>query len=136
MPVADLNHINIKAPMSLLDNVRDFYINAVGLNNGSRPDIPIQGYWLYAGDKPIVHLMEVADLDGTVLNGKSTTGHLDHVAFTCTDISATEEHLDSLGIEYRRNDFHQYGFSQLFMKDPTGLGVELNFPHNAQGAME
>lgn len=128
MPVKDLNHINLRAPQPLLDEIRDFYVDVVGLREGERPDVPIAGYWLYAGDRAIVHLMDSAyrGMDGNELAAGAS--HLDHFALTCSDIEDMEEKLKNLGVEYRRNDMPQYGFRQLLLRDPTGMGVELNFP--------
>lgn len=33
-----IDHINIAAPMTLLDKVRDFYCSALPLEEGARPD--------------------------------------------------------------------------------------------------
>lgn len=129
MTVVSLNHINIKAPQALLDEIRDFYVNVVGLAEGQRPNISIKGYWLYAGESAIVHLMDSAYRGGDDSLLSVGTSHLDHFALTCRDIDATEARLKSLGVEYRRNDRPEYGISQLFLEDPTGMGVELNFSH-------
>lgn len=131
MPVENLNHINIRAPQPLLNEIRDFYVDVVGLTEGQRPKISIPGFWLYAGDNAIVHLMD-SSYRGMDENALSPgTSHLDHFAFTCSDIDGAEERLKSIGIEYRRNDMHDFGISQLFVTDPTGMGVELNFPHRS-----
>jgi catechol 2,3-dioxygenase-like lactoylglutathione lyase family enzyme len=125
MPVTDLNHINIKAPEPLLTEIRDFYTKVIGLNVGPRPTIPLPGYWLYSGDKPIVHLMAMTP-DGDT-DTSATRGHLDHIALTCSDFDATEAHLKELGVPYRSNKRQHFGLCQIFLEDPTGLGVELNF---------
>ncbi len=122
MAIESLNHINIAAPAELLARVRDFYVDIVGLTEGDRPDFGIAGYWLYGGGAPIVHMLARENASPA-----SNTGYLDHVAFTCSDLESTEKRLDELGVAYRRNDFSDRGFIQLFLQDPTGLGVELNF---------
>ncbi len=124
MATEGLNHFNIAAPAALLAQVRDFYVNVVGLEEGYRPDFGIPGYWLYAGDQAVLHLLESGSSD-QVPTG--TPGFLDHVAFTCRDLEGTERHLQQLGIEYRKSDFRDFGLMQLFVRDPTGLGVEMNF---------
>ncbi len=123
MATEGLNHINIAAPTELLARVRDFYVDVVGLRDGSRPEFGIRGYWLYAGENAVVHLM--------VKDGPQqgpAKGFLDHIAFTCSDLEGMEQRLAGLGVAYRKNDFRQNGIIQLFIEDPTGLGVELNFP--------
>ncbi len=126
MPAHDINHINIKAPQPLLDQVKTFYVQVVGLQEGERPAVPVPGYWLYLGGRPVVHLM-TPRANEEVASG--SVGHLDHVAFTCTDLAGMIAHLDQLGLAYRRRDVPDLGVTQLFLTDPTGLGVELNFAH-------
>ena len=58
MAVVGFNHFNIQAPRSLMAMTRQFYVEILGLEEGFRPDFPIEGHWLYIGDLPVVHLME------------------------------------------------------------------------------
>lgn len=46
-----IDHINIRAPAGLLDEVREFYCAIFGLEEGFRPAFASQGYWLYAGER-------------------------------------------------------------------------------------
>ncbi len=127
MAVLSFNHFNIRAPLPLMEAVKDFYCDVVGLHVGERPDFGFAGYWLYLGDLPVLHLMEWTDAHEDALD---TPSHLDHVAFSCEDIAAFAEKLDAQGVDYRRKDYalpDGRAFSQLFVRDPTGTGVELNF---------
>jgi catechol 2,3-dioxygenase-like lactoylglutathione lyase family enzyme len=126
MSVVGLNHINITAPWELLEQVRDFYVDVVGLNVGDRPDFARNGFWLYAGDKPIVHL--IVCLDGDVrAHGEAAPSFIDHIAFTCKGLSEIVERLKTLRIEYRLTEVPSRGQVQIFVRDPAGMGVELNF---------
>lgn len=118
-----IDHINIAAPWDLLKQVRDFYCQALQLEEGPRPDFGIRGYWLYADGKPLVHLLE-SDAHGPA----GQPYYLDHVAFEMQDLPAYSARLDNLGVSYDVRDFSQYGFRQVFCKDPCGNGVEANFP--------
>ena len=71
-----IDHINIAAPLDLMDKVRDFYRSALQLEDGPRPDFGIPGYWLYGDNKAIVHLIE----SNNHHRGEAPP-HLDHVAF-------------------------------------------------------
>lgn len=117
-----LNHINLSLPADRLEEIRDFYVDIVGLREGPRPDFDFPGYWLYAGDFPVVHMMHRPS-EGT---GPGTS-YLDHVAFTCTDLDATEQKLERQGISYRKREIAAFNIVQLFFHDPTGLGIEMNF---------
>ena len=123
MPALGLNHYNIRAGQPLIGRVRDFYVDVVGLVEGWRPPFQFPGHWLYAGDAAVVHLVETAATQEAAL----PVGTLDHVAFTCTDFDAFEAKLRSLGIEYRKSAVPGAKLRQLFVKDPAGNGVELNF---------
>ena len=121
MAVCDLNHINITAPGPLLERLRQFYVAVLGLDEGWRPEFPVAGHWLYAGGKPIVHLMAGESPDGPA------RGHLDHVAFTCDGLEAMEERLHRAQVPYKRRDLSAFGMVQLNLEDPAGTVLELNF---------
>lgn len=124
MPAIGLNHINLSAPDPLLKELRDFYCDLAGLAEGERPPFESFGYWLYAGDSPVLHLSAAGD-DEARLTGVKTT--VDHVAFTCTDFDAMRARLDARGLPYTVSDVPLRRQRQLFFEDPAGNGVELNF---------
>jgi catechol 2,3-dioxygenase-like lactoylglutathione lyase family enzyme len=126
MDTIGLNHFNITAPAGLLEKVRDFYIEVLGLALGERPDFSRKGFWLYAGAEPIVHLT-VCDETDTRADGASGPGFLDHIAFSCKGLSGMIERLKHLNITYQVTDDSSLGQVQVFMRDPAGVGVELNF---------
>jgi catechol 2,3-dioxygenase-like lactoylglutathione lyase family enzyme len=112
--------------------VRDFYVDVIGLSEGWRPDFDFEGHWLYAGDAPILHLM--VSEEGSVTNDggiSSTTGHLDHIALTAADLTAVESRLVELGQVYKKKLIPGFNVTQLFLHDPIGLGVELNFSESS-----
>ena len=126
MSVVAFDHFNIRAPTPLLDTVRDFYVQVLDLSVGARPAVASRGYWLYLSGKPIVHLMEWADAPDV---DTFPRGYLDHVAFSCNDLSGMFEKLERLGIAYSKRSLNHQGstITQLKMSDPTGNVIELNF---------
>lgn len=126
MGVLAFNHFNIRAPREILEKVKDFYLNVIGLEEGSRPDVPVHGYWLYLDKLPVLHLMEWAGIEELP---PFERGYLDHVAFSCTDLNGVTKKLHELGVTYKRRDFAsaETRFTQLEVTDPVGNGVELNF---------
>ena len=56
MSVVSFSHYNLRAPRELLDTLRAFYVEAVGLKPGPRPPFTRFGYWLYAGEQAVLHL--------------------------------------------------------------------------------
>ena len=132
MAIEGLNHFNIMGSQSIIEEVRDFYVDVIGLSEGWRPDFDFEGHWLYAGDAPILHLMvseEGAVTDDGGLSSK--TGHLDHIALTAADLTTVESTLIELGQVYKKKVIPGFNVTQLFLHDPIGLGVELNFSESS-----
>jgi catechol 2,3-dioxygenase-like lactoylglutathione lyase family enzyme len=117
-----IDHINIAAPKALLEDVKIFYCEALELEDGPRPDFGIPGHWLYGGGVPIVHLIESDN------HGKAEQPYyLDHVAFVTTGLESYVGRLKAMDIEYGVLNLEGSGMSQVFCKDPCGIGVEANF---------
>lgn len=144
-----LNHFSIRSLD--LPACERFYCGALGLQVGPRPPFPFLGLWLYAGDtavysNAVVHIIGVdrddpeglkqylGDRDAASLQG---TGAVDHVAFFATGLAATLERLRAQGVACRERTVPLLGLHQVFVDDPNGVVVELNFPaeeRTAQGA--
>ena len=118
-----LDHINISAPAELLVEVRDFYCDLLGLAEGFRPEFSRNGFWLYSEGKPIVHLVESLDH-----HRNEKQGFFDHFALQATGLTKLIEKLDAAGIDYKMSYLAEIDLSQVFCKDPSGIGVEINFP--------
>ncbi|HEX4331773.1 MAG TPA: VOC family protein [Usitatibacter sp.] len=124
MPITDINHYNLRGPMPELERIRDWYRDAVGLAVGDRPPFNHRGFWLYANGRPVLHLSEETPGESHPLPGSGT---FDHVAFTCEDFAAMRGRLDGLNVKYRVADVPLTRTRQIFLRDPAGNGVELNF---------
>jgi len=124
LAVTGFNHYNLRAPRELLDQLKAFYCDVVGLREGARPAFTSFGYWLYAGDHDVLHLSETSPDEVRATQVLTT---FDHVAFTCTDLAATEEKLTQQGIAYNVRLVAATGIKQVFFRDPAGNGVEFNF---------
>ncbi|HXS53734.1 MAG TPA: VOC family protein [Usitatibacter sp.] len=122
--VQGLNHYNLRASRAMLDRLRDWYRDAIGLEVGERPPFRFHGYWLYAGGRPILHLSEASPGEEHPAPGSGT---FDHVAFTCAGFGAMRERLDSLRVPYRVAEVPVTRLRQVFLQDPAGNGVELDF---------
>jgi catechol-2,3-dioxygenase len=124
MPIRGFDHYNLRAPRALLDELRDFYRDVVGLTVGERPPFRRFGYWLYAGTRPVLHLSEA---DAQEHRSRNVLTTFAHAAFECTDRAAFERRLEERGIRYRVDRVPLTNQVQLFFQDPAGNGVELQF---------
>ncbi len=109
--------------MELLDEVKQFYCDALGLKEGYRPKVIKKGYWLYSDDAALIHLEESRDALQT-----GHHGHLDHVAFESTDVKSLIDRLNYMNVSYRSSYIEDLHLTQLFVFDPVGNKIEINFP--------
>jgi catechol 2,3-dioxygenase-like lactoylglutathione lyase family enzyme len=126
METVGLSHFNITTPYELLEKVRDFYVEVVGLAVGDRPGFRRRGFWLYAGNEPIVHLTACDPDDGRAV-GEAGLSFFDHIAFSCEGLLGLIERLGCLKIPYEVVEIPSLKQIQVFVRDPAGVGVELNF---------
>ena len=120
MAIAGLDQVNIRT--ADLAQTRAFFTDVLGLTVGWRPDFPVGGAWLYAGDKDVVHLVEVKTA-GAASRGSA----LDHFAFAIDDYEATEAALVAAGIAYEPLTSPNGGIRQMFITDLNGVNIELNW---------
>jgi catechol 2,3-dioxygenase-like lactoylglutathione lyase family enzyme len=119
-----------------VDGTRDFYRDVLGFSEGHRPELGFLGHWLYLGDVAAIH---IADWDTYTAHSQrlgipvtvpaSGTGVLDHVAFNAPGHRHAElvERLRSRGLAFHPHDSPAIGLRQVFLNDPNGLKLELNF---------
>jgi catechol 2,3-dioxygenase-like lactoylglutathione lyase family enzyme len=124
MRVRGLNHFNVTASAEVIEKVRDFYVEVLGLSVGDRPGFRREGFWLYAGSEPVVHLTTEDADDIRTPNARST---FDHVALSCEGLREFVERLERAGVEYGVDEVASLGQVQLSLRDPAGVGLELNF---------
>jgi len=123
-----LNHYNIRVPAELLEKVRVFYTDIIGLKEGWAPgpaSFPI--HWFYLGDQPVLHLNGIPGDPVTSGLDAKPTGWLDHIAFSCSDHKSAKARLDVLQVPYIHNEFPNFGIVQFMVRDPVGIQIELNF---------
>ena len=128
-----------------LEASHDFYVNMIGLRAGWRPDFPFPGYWLYLGESACIHLALSTSIRNPgdentsgqtssdyVLEGQKGdskgTGRIAHVAFNADNIEEFLERFEKAGVPARRERVPKAPLQQIFIEDPNGVQVELNFP--------
>lgn len=135
MSLSTLDHYSIRTVK--LDETRDFYVDLLGMIDGDRPDFDFPGNWLYVDGKPVVHLVGVdpddpsglieylgGDIDTAKLDG---SGAFDHVAFRAKDPESLMVRLQARGVRYRERKVPDLDLFQIFIEDPNGITIELNY---------
>lgn len=139
MTIRKLGHYSIRT--ADLESSRRFYTDVLGLTEGFRPPFPFPGIWLYLpgdqSDYGVVHIIGIdphdqqglvdylGDRDPASLTG---TGTLDHVAFLATGLRGMHKKLAELKLPFTERTVPSLGLHQVFLTDPSGVTVELNYP--------
>ena len=144
MTVRRLDHYNILTPR-LAETVA-FYSDVLEMKSGPTPNgDPKRAAWIYDDEgSPIVHIQAVdpeapqlkfaevkkrlGDMIGPLdLARLQGSGSVEHVALKCEDYDRTLKRCRERRVEVRTNDIPARNFRQLFIKDPNGIVLELNF---------
>ena len=125
MRVNRIDHINLRTP--LMQETCRFYEELLGLKAGYVPGMdPDRNAWLYdESGSPIIHVN--VPPEGEAVATADGTGRLHHVAFDCDGHEEMVQRLDRLGVEYRTTIVKEIALRQIFVLDPNGVRLELNF---------
>jgi catechol 2,3-dioxygenase-like lactoylglutathione lyase family enzyme len=126
--VEALDHINIIT--ADLHGTARFYADLLGLDRrpGPAPLTRDNAQWMYADDRAILHINSLdcpRTFDREVETGP--TGSIHHVALRCTGYGEMIDRLAARGLGYQANEVTAIGLRQLFVQDPNGVLLELNF---------
>ena len=136
--VRGVDHLTLCCSVDQLAGVEGFYTEVLGLRAGPRPSFDFPGTWLYAGEEPIVHLAATltqsskrtatAAASPTALPGAARTGPIDHVALRMAgSVDDWRSRLVARGIRFAEAPVPGFPLYQLFLHDPLGVKIELNF---------
>jgi catechol 2,3-dioxygenase-like lactoylglutathione lyase family enzyme len=132
MPLLRMEHYLVLSDD--IEKTKAFYCDALGMTEGFRPQLEFPGYWLYLGDTPCIHIAEresyavwTREVAIPCSARAASTGNLDHIAFNASGFDEMARRLRALGIETSRNVLDEIGLRQLFLHDPNGVPIELNF---------
>jgi catechol 2,3-dioxygenase-like lactoylglutathione lyase family enzyme len=141
MPIGRLDHYSIRT-LDIAASER-FYTQVMGFQVGPRPPFKFPGLWLYngapqPGSNGVVHIIGIdvndpaglieylGDIDLEKL--KDGTGTVDHIAFLATGRNDLVARCAAHGITYRERTVPSLALHQVFMEDPSGVTIELNYP--------
>ena len=134
MALSHITHYLIAA--NDVQETRDWYCNVLGLEEGWHPDFGFPVIWLYANGVDVVHIgrnakeatsNQEAYLGRLAQDTGSGTGAIDHIAFLATGLEESLARLRRHGVEFTERQANGQALYQVFMFDPNGIKVELNF---------
>ena len=132
MPLLKLEHYLVLSDD--IDRTRDFYRDVLGMREGFRPKLDFAGYWLYVGDVPSIHIGEwksyavwTKEAGIPISTRAASTGAVDHIAFNASGFDEMRARLQARGIAMNENLLDEIGLRQIFIYDPNGVPIELNF---------
>ncbi|MEO8132691.1 MAG: VOC family protein [Betaproteobacteria bacterium] len=134
MPLSHIAHYLIAA--SDMRQTRDWYCNVLGMEEGWHPDFGFPVIWLYANGVDVVHISQNASqatgsqkayLGRIAQDTGSGTGAIDHIAFLASGLDESLARLRQHGVEFSERQANGQALYQVFMLDPNGIKVELNF---------
>ena len=140
MPLSHIEHFLLQT--TDMAKTREWYVNVLGMRVGQSPDFKFPVFWLYLGDKDVVHVTEggakVSEnrkrYVGQESQATTGSGAIDHLAFRATGLREMMAHLKTLGVDFKQRQVDDQGLYQLFMFDPNGIKIEVNYSNTeAQG---
>ncbi|WP_421170104.1 VOC family protein [Aeromonas dhakensis] len=130
MTIHAIDHVTLRTDQ--LEQTIAFYRDAIGLQEGRRPPFPFPGCWLYAGGRPLLHI--VANTQGEGLTdylGRRETeqgsGCIYHISLSASDPVETRARLLRLEVPFVSRVIPERNELQLFLRDNNGVPVELLF---------
>jgi catechol 2,3-dioxygenase-like lactoylglutathione lyase family enzyme len=141
MVVRSLEHYNLRTT-KFAETVK-FYDDALDMKARRAPMAPAHfpATWIY-DDSGVaaIHLTPVDPADPEKSYAKISryrggepdaafegSGAIDHVAFECEEYDAIKSRLQSMKLDFVENAFPSANLRQIFVKDPNGVTLELNF---------
>ena len=118
-----------------IEATKDWWVKVLGMRVGHAPDFKFPVYWLYIGDKDVLHLTQGgANVSANRLKylGQQSSvtqgsGVVDHIGFRAHGLEETISHLKGIDVAFTERQVDDQGLYQLFLFDPNGVKVELNF---------
>jgi len=135
MSLVKLDHYSIRT--TRLAETERFYTDVLGLQTGPRPEFKFPGVWLYNGSHAVVHVVGIDRanpqplidyLGEKALEDADETGSIDHIAFVAQDLAGMKARFKAAGYAFRERLVPSLNLAQLFVEDPNGVTIELNFP--------
>jgi catechol 2,3-dioxygenase-like lactoylglutathione lyase family enzyme len=122
VPTGRLNHV----ALNTADPVRGakFYREVLGFAETPRPSFSFRGSWLLHREVGVmIHLIHDEDFEPRLAGPINTRTH--HLAMQVVDYDAAVQRLQLHNVQYVERVLPDYGYRQVFFRDPDGNVLEL-----------
>ncbi|MBO21938.1 MAG: hypothetical protein CMM26_06135 [Rhodospirillaceae bacterium] len=124
-----------------------WYVENLGFEKGPHPDFgpDVEVTWLYLGDRDVIHVVPprpddevrpAADPNATPEDIAQGSRPIHHIAFRAANRVEMTDRFKARGITYLEQQASKEDLYQVFVRDPNGITVELNFPAEEAADME
>ena len=142
MPISHLEHFLIVS--NSYGETCAWYIDNLGMQEGPHPDFgpDVEVTWLYLGDKDVIHIVPASEdetsntgppLDLTVEDIAKGGRPIHHIAFRAAGRAEMISRFKANGTPYIEQQANKNTLCQVFVRDPNGITIELNFPATEVG---
>src|SRR4051812_25767776 len=121
MPLSHIEHFLLQAED--IEATKDWYVKVLGFRVRPSPDFKFPVYWLYLGDRDVLHITtggkKVSDnhnkYDVQQSEAKTGTGVIYHIAFRTIDLYEIIDHLKKNNTKFKERQVDAQGLYQLFL---------------------
>ncbi|MET0241780.1 MAG: VOC family protein [Sphingobium sp.] len=125
MSVQSLDHVNIR--VKDVEATAAFFTDILGMRRSPERS----GWMLDAGGHPAIHLgsadMPYPSDHWRPFEGREDSGAVHHVALSCTGFADVLARVKANGLRHDINEITAASMRQLFVAEPGGVLLELNF---------
>ena len=134
MAVMSIDHANIRT--SDVTGTLAFFSEVLGMEASIPPgatSLEQAGWLLDSKGNAVIHVAGTDveyPTDGwrpTITEQRADTGRLHHVALSCTGYDEMRPRIYATGLEVAENALDSIGLRQIFVTEPNGVLLELNF---------
>jgi catechol 2,3-dioxygenase-like lactoylglutathione lyase family enzyme len=130
MRLVDINHVAIRTLD--LDATNKFYTEVLGMRLAKRPPFDFPGSWLQIGET-MIHVMAGKAAYDTEGKFRPVGGTVDHISISAEGYDDFARRFEQHRLDYREFAVPEAGIMQLFVRDPNGILIELNFVAAQEG---
>jgi len=129
-----LDHVNLRT--ADVPRLVQFYVDVLELRAGPRPPFDFPGAWLYAGERPVVHVvgLPIAGAASQPEPGATPPAQaqlplrLDHFAFSARGLPEFHARLTALGVAHRTSRQPGTDVPIVNLHDCDGNRLHVDFP--------